>query len=84
MVPSCSHRGVLHAAQAHVPDAFHRPVVVDVLIPLNDALASLARSYDAEFALSLPPLWMLATAVVSVAVLGALSARWSVQRNTKF
>ena len=54
------------------------------LIPLNDALASLARSYDAEFALSLPPLWMLATAVVSVAVLGALSARWSVQRNTKF
>jgi cell division transport system permease protein len=44
----------------------------------------LARIYDAEFALSLPPLWMLATAVVSVAVLGALSARWSVQRNTKF
>lgn len=54
------------------------------LIPLNDALASLARSYDSEFALSLPSFGMLATAVVSVAVLGALSARWSVQRNTKF
>jgi hypothetical protein len=40
--------------------------------------------YDAEFALSLPPLWMLATAIVSVAVLGALSARWSVHRTTKF
>ncbi|MEI7569669.1 MAG: FtsX-like permease family protein, partial [Alcaligenaceae bacterium] len=54
------------------------------LIPLNDALASLARSYDAEFALALPSTWMLAVAVVSVAVLGALSARWSVQRNTRF
>ena len=54
------------------------------LLPLNDALASLARSYDAEFALALPPQWMLALAVAGVAVLGALSARWSVQRNTRF
>lgn len=54
------------------------------LIPLNEALASLARSYDTEFALSLPPVEFLAAAVVSVAVLGALSARWSVQRNTQF
>jgi len=54
------------------------------LIPLNDALASLARSYDAELAISLPPAWMLGCAVASVAVLGALSARWSVLRNTRF
>ena len=54
------------------------------LIPLNSALASLARSYDAEFALRLPPATALAAAVLGVAVLGALSARWSVSRNTRF
>lgn len=54
------------------------------LIPLNNALSSLARSYDADFALSLPPLAMLVIAVVAVAALGALSARWSVHRNTRF
>lgn len=54
------------------------------LVPLNDALASLARSYDAEFALALPSLPILILAVLSVACLGALSARWSVERNTRF
>jgi cell division transport system permease protein len=54
------------------------------LIPLNDALASLARSYDAEFALALPSSPVLALAVLFVACLGALSARWSVERNTRF
>ncbi len=54
------------------------------LMPLNDALASLARSYDAEFALALPSIPVLCIAVVSVACLGALSARWSVERNTRF
>jgi cell division transport system permease protein len=54
------------------------------LIPLNDALASLARSYDAEFALALPSILVLTLAVLSVACLGALSARWSVERNTRF
>lgn len=54
------------------------------LIPLNQALSSLARSYDSEFALSLPPASMLALAVLFVAILGSLSARWSVQRNTRF
>jgi len=54
------------------------------LIPLNDALASLARSYDADFALALPSASMLALAMLAVAALGALSARWSVQRNTRF
>jgi len=54
------------------------------LTPLNDALASLARTYDAEFALTLPTPPMLTACVILVAVLGALSARWSVQRNTRF
>jgi cell division transport system permease protein len=54
------------------------------LMPLNDALASLARSYDAEFALALPSIPVLCLAVLSVACLGALSARWSVERNTRF
>lgn len=54
------------------------------LLPLNDALASLARSYDTEFALTLPPVPLLLLSVVAVACLGALSARWSVERNTRF
>jgi cell division transport system permease protein len=54
------------------------------LRPLNDALAALARTYDAEFALSLPAPSILALSVLIVAALGALSARWSVQRNTRF
>jgi len=54
------------------------------LTPLNDALASLARTYEAEFALTLPAPAVLAVCVLIVAALGALSARWSVQRNTRF
>jgi len=54
------------------------------LLPLNRALASLARSYDAEFSLHLPHAGILALAVVGAALLGALSARWSVTRNTRF
>jgi cell division transport system permease protein len=54
------------------------------LSPLNDALASLARTYDAEFSLTLPSPLILTACVMLVATLGALSARWSVQRNTRF
>lgn len=54
------------------------------LAPLNDALASLARTYDAEFALKLPDTPALIVSVLIVAALGALSARWSVQRSTRF
>jgi len=54
------------------------------LSPLNDALASLARTYDAEFSLTLPTPLVLTACVMLVATLGALSARWSVQRNTRF
>lgn len=54
------------------------------LTPLNDALASLARTYDAEFSLTLPTPLVLTVCVIVVAALGAISARWSVQRNTRF
>lgn len=54
------------------------------LTPLNDALASLARTYDAEFSLTLPTPLALTACVIVVAALGAISARWSVQRNTRF
>ena len=54
------------------------------LIPLNSAVSSLARSYDADFMLMLPDAPTLFLAVIAVAALGALSARWSVQRNTRF
>jgi len=54
------------------------------LTPLNNALLGLARSYGAEFALHLPDTPMLALAVVAAGVLGALSARWSVTRSTRF
>jgi len=55
-----------------------------ILAPLNGALASLARSYGAEFALHLPPASLLIVGIVVTAALGALSARWSVTRNTRF
>jgi cell division transport system permease protein len=55
-----------------------------LLAPLNNALLGLARSYGTEFVLRLPAGGWLLTAIVSIAALGALSARWSVTRNTRF
>ena len=54
------------------------------LVPLNHAVLGLARSYGAEFALHLPELPALALAVLAAGILGALSARWSVTRSTRF
>lgn len=54
------------------------------LMPLNAALMRLARSYGTELVLRLPDALSLTLAVVVVAILGALSARWSVTRNTRF
>jgi len=54
------------------------------LTPLNNALQGLARSYGAEFALHLPGAPVLAAAVVGASILGALAARWSVTRSTRF
>lgn len=55
-----------------------------ILSPLNTALVRLAHSYGAEFVLHLPQASLLAMAVVAAGALGALSARWSVTRNTRF
>lgn len=54
------------------------------LTPLNNALLGLARSYGAEFSLRLPGLPILAIAIVGTGILGALAARWSVTRSTRF
>ena len=54
------------------------------LTPLNEALVGLARSYGANFALHLPGMPILAIAVVGTGILGALAARWSVTRSTRF
>ncbi len=54
------------------------------LIPLNAALARLADSYGTQLLLSLPDNISLLLAVVLIAILAALSARWSVTRNTRF
>ena len=54
------------------------------LQPLNNAVLSLARSYGSEFALHLPSLPVLAIEVLAAGILGALSARWSVTRSTRF
>jgi len=54
------------------------------LVPLNHAVLGLARSYGAEFALHLPSAGILLAAVLGAGALGALSARWSVTRSTRF
>lgn len=54
------------------------------LSPLNEALAPLARTYDAQYALALPPLLQIVLYLGATVALGALSARWSVTRHTRF
>src|SRR5690606_27966421 len=54
------------------------------MVPLNAALARLADSYGTQLILSLPDSINLLLAVVLIAILAALSARWSVTRNTRF
>tara|TARA_R100001143_G_scaffold47261_1_gene42412 strand:+ start:54 stop:962 length:909 start_codon:yes stop_codon:yes gene_type:complete len=54
------------------------------LVPMNENLATLAGTYNAQLALSLPNTHHLLLAIFTVAVLAALSARWSVTRNTRF
>lgn len=54
------------------------------LPPLNQALMRLAQSYNAEFSLHLPDMSWLILAIIAAAALGALSARWSVTRTTRF
>lgn len=54
------------------------------LQPLNTALANLAASYGTRIELVLPDGMGLVWSIVAVALLAALSARWSVTRNTRF
>lgn len=54
------------------------------LLPLNTAINRLASSYGTELSLRLPDSVSLLLASIVVAILGALSARWSVNRNTRF
>ncbi|NYT85085.1 cell division protein FtsX [Pollutimonas harenae] len=54
------------------------------LQPINTALARLASQYGAQFSLHLPDPLSLSMSVALVAILAALSARWSVTRNTRF
>ncbi|HLU00995.1 MAG TPA: ABC transporter permease [Burkholderiaceae bacterium] len=54
------------------------------LQPLGTAINRLASSYGTELALHLPDGVSLILAGIVVAILGSLSARWSVYRNTHF
>src|SRR5690606_12052663 len=54
------------------------------MMPLNTALTRLADSYGTSLTLRMPDAFDLLLAVVVVSILGALSARWSVTRNTRF
>lgn len=54
------------------------------MMPLNTALTRLANSYGTSLTLRMPDAFDLLLAVVVVSILGALSARWSVTRNTRF
>jgi len=54
------------------------------LRPLGTAVNRLASSYGTELTLSLPDGLSLLLATAVVAILGALSARWSVTRHTRF
>src|SRR5690606_27554689 len=59
-------------------------VACGALQPLNMAIHRLASSYATELPLRLPDAVSLVLAGVVVAILGSLSARWSVHRNTHF
>lgn len=54
------------------------------LIPLNTTLGKLAQSYGVDWSLHLPDAASLSLAAVVVAVLGAVAARLSVTRTTRF
>lgn len=54
------------------------------LQPLNAALARLANTYGTQLTVSLPDAPSLGLALIVVAILAAVSARWSVTRTTRF
>lgn len=54
------------------------------LLPLNAALTRLASTYGTQLTVSLPDTPSLGLALILVAILAAVSARWSVTRTTRF
>lgn len=54
------------------------------LYPLNNVLARLGESYGTQVLIHLPDALSLILTTILVAMLAALSARWSVTRNTRF
>lgn len=54
------------------------------LEPLNAAVGHLAKTYDAIFVLNTAPGGLLWLYFIGASLLGALSARWSVTRHTRF
>lgn len=54
------------------------------LQPLNSVIDRLASSYGTQVSLQLPDSVSLLLSVLVITILGALSARWSVTRNTAF
>lgn len=54
------------------------------LVPLNQALATLAGSYGLALQMQLPPAPYLLLATLAIAVLGAIAARWSMTRHSRF
>src|SRR5690606_26283368 len=54
------------------------------LKPLSTAINRLASSYGTQLSLQLPDVMSLLLAGIVIAILGALSARWSVSRHTPF
>ena len=70
---SCAMAALIAIAMAHA-----------ALLPLNEALSDLTRTYDALFALQLPGTLSLSLYVIAAIGLGAFSARWSVTRHTRY
>lgn len=54
------------------------------LIPINEALTGLSRTYDTLFTLDMPDVVSLMLYVLAAVALGAFSARWSVTRHTRY
>lgn len=74
----------LGALTGFISSALAIGLTLAALYPINMALSRLAASYGTQFMLQLPDALSLLLSAIVVAILGALSARWSVTRNTRF
>lgn len=74
----------LGALTGFISSAVAIGLALAALYPINTALMKLAASYSTQLVLQLPDFLSLLMSAVVVAIMGALSARWSVTRNTRF